>query len=269
MDSNTAAVGSKRKPIVLDDEIEPPKRGKQTKKSNVVEPDTSPDEEHKPRLTTPDLEFDYDRSQLRDPRPTPGRVKRPRYERLDMPNGFKDRFYIPEPDKPKGRLNALQKDALFKQQSLLDPSATFHDLNTCHRKGRKGSPTYDSAGFQLDWEKVDRWMKPQAYSRSRAVKGMEKSLQREEREERDMFKIFLVDGQVPENERYIVIKYLKDHVSKDLGVPWHQIGPEQLVEWEKKGFPKQTFEEWWREPNEVEKRRMSKMLSGASLRKDL
>ncbi|KAF1975273.1 hypothetical protein BU23DRAFT_566845 [Bimuria novae-zelandiae CBS 107.79] len=30
----------------------------------------------KPRLTIPDLEFNYDRSQLRDPRPTPGRATR-------------------------------------------------------------------------------------------------------------------------------------------------------------------------------------------------
>ncbi|KAH8161814.1 hypothetical protein CIB48_g6435 [Xylaria polymorpha] len=38
------------------------------------------EEELRPRLTTPDLEFDYDRSQLRDPRPTPGRTRQPRLE---------------------------------------------------------------------------------------------------------------------------------------------------------------------------------------------
>jgi hypothetical protein len=35
------------------------------------------DESRKLRLSTPDLEFDYDRSQLRDPRPTQGRKARP------------------------------------------------------------------------------------------------------------------------------------------------------------------------------------------------
>lgn len=38
----------------------------------------SDDEQPRTRLTTPDIQFDYDRSQLRDPRQTPGRGGRPR-----------------------------------------------------------------------------------------------------------------------------------------------------------------------------------------------
>lgn len=179
-----------------------------------------------------------------------------------------ERFYVPEPENPKGRLSAPQKADLFTQKCLLDPSEPFHDLHVCHRKGREGSPTYDSAGFQLDWEKVDRWMKPKAYNKSRMVTGMENALKRDEREQQKMYELFFVDGKAPGTEGYMVKDYIKDHVSKDLGIPWHQIGPEQLVEWEKRGFPKQKFEEWWRQPNEEERRRMSNMMSGASLRKD-
>ena len=58
----------------------------------------------KPRLTTPDVEFDYDRSQLRDPRPTPGRIKRPRYDDFSCPDDlkakFKTEFEVRKPDTP-------------------------------------------------------------------------------------------------------------------------------------------------------------------------
>ncbi|KAI1645268.1 uncharacterized protein F4817DRAFT_360157 [Daldinia loculata] len=246
-----------------------PKRGKQTKASGTEEPEEIPDEKRKPRLTTPDLEFDYDRSQLRDPRLTPGRVRRPRWESFDMPEGFKERFYVPKPEKPRGQTKAIREHNLSEQKNLLDPSEMFHDLYVCHKKGREGSPTYDAAGFQLDWEKVDSWMHPPSYTKSGVVSRMEKVVDKMEREERDMYKIFFVDGKLPDAEPTIVTEYLQDHVSKDLDVPWHQIGPKHLVEWEKRGFPKQKAGKWWREPNEMEERRMMKMSSDAIYRKDL
>ncbi|KAI0836907.1 hypothetical protein F5Y06DRAFT_96968 [Hypoxylon sp. FL0890] len=266
--SNTTTRGRKRKSTESSSSNKP-KRGKHGKEKDTVEPDVVPDEERKPRLTTPDLEFDFDRSQLRDPRPTPGRVKPPRWTEFDMPKGFKERFYVPEPEKSQGRLNALQKDKLHRQASILDPSKSFHCLHICHQKGREGSPTYDEAGFQLDWDKVDKWMKPMTYNKTSILNGMERVLDRQEREQRTMYDIFFVDGKGPDAHSSIVEHYLKDHVSKDLGVPWHQIGPVQLFEWEKKGFSKQKADEWWREPNEVERARQNKMLVGARLRKDL
>jgi hypothetical protein len=42
-----------------------------------------------------------------------------------------------------------------------------------------------------------------------------------------------------------------------------------MAEWEEKCFPQQKADEWWRKPNEEEKKRMMKMMTGASLRKDL
>ncbi|KAI6082176.1 hypothetical protein F4821DRAFT_219040 [Hypoxylon rubiginosum] len=259
-------------------------RGKQAKKSDapeesnviVIDDDDDNDkddnedgEERKPRLTTPDLEFDYDREQLRDPRPTPGRVKRPRLEDHELTAEFKRRFYIPGQEKPKGRLSAYEKEKLHKDNALMDPTYVFHDLHVCHKKGRNGSPTYDAAGFRLDWKKVDEWMRPQPYNKNRILKGVEKAQERHQREKREIYDLFFVDGKGPELEPTLVLDYVKDHVSKDLGVPWHQIGPKQLVEWEKRGFPKQKAEEWWRMPNEEEQKRMLKMLGGASLRKDL
>ncbi|KAI1385395.1 uncharacterized protein F4822DRAFT_432246 [Hypoxylon trugodes] len=237
--SQPATRGRKRK-STESNSLRGSKRGKKDdgSSSTSTELELTPNEAGKPRLTTPDLEFDYDRTQLRNQRPTPGRVARPRYEEYDLPEGFKEQFYVPAPVKKKGRLNAFEKDELYRQGSLLDPSAIFHVLNVCHRKGRK-------------------------------VGGMEKALERHAREEREIFGKFFVDGVTPAAERHIVLDYVKDHVSKDLGIPWHQIVLKHFVEWEEKGFPKQKADEWWKPPNKEEKRRMSKMQSGSTLRKDL
>lgn len=231
----------------------------------------------KPRLTTPDLEFDYDRSQLRDPRPTPGRHRRPRRESIEMTETEKreirEKFTIPEPEKPKGRLNAFQKDKLFGQAALLNPMHTFHDLHVCHQKGRNGSPTYDSAGFQLDYHKVADWMRPKPYNKSAMVNGMQRSLDKKAKEEEEMYKIFFVDGKAPHigpsDIPHQISDYVKDQVSKDIGVPFHQIAPAELRTWEQRGFQKVRREDWWREPNEEERKRMSKMQQGRVLRKDL
>jgi hypothetical protein len=227
-------------------------------------------QETRPRLTTPDLEFDYDRSQLRDPRPTPGRVARPRREEREVSPEWKLRFYIPKPEKPPGRLDAYQKDMLFREEAFLDPSAMFHDLYVCHRKGPDGSPTYDSGGDQLDWPKVDHWMKPKPYNKVRMVRGMEKRVDKAMEDNRKMREIFFDSGKPPTNVgNHIHDFYMKDQVSKDLGVPIHQITPAHFQDWEQMGFSKVNADLWWHEPNEEEKKRGLKMLSGGKLRKDL
>jgi len=247
------------------------KKVKTAEKKAKTEPKSEANgQETRPRLTTADLEFDYDRSQLRDPRQTPGRVKRPRRESMELSPEWRSQFYIPEPKKPSGRLNAAQKDMLFRERSLLDPSATFHDLYICHEKGPNGSPTYDSAGFQLDWHKVDRWMKPKPYNKKAMVKGMERAVDKAQEDNRQMHEIFFEDGKPPMGvDDCSYGHYMKDHVSKDLGIPIHQITPTHFRDWERLGFTKAKADLWWHEPNDVEKKRALKMLCGASLRKDL
>ncbi|KAM0426028.1 hypothetical protein ACHAPT_008659 [Fusarium lateritium] len=213
-----------------------------------------------PRLTTPDLEFDYDRDQLRDQQPTPGRIRQPRLSSRELDDDFKIKFQIPKPGRPKD----------FAAEALADPSAAFHDLYVCHKKGPNGSPTYDSAGFQLDYKKVNDWMKPQRYNKSRMVNSMNRHLEKQAKEDEVMVKSFFVDAKAPGGRDCgPFMDFLKDHVSKDLGVPWHQIDSKRVKEWEEKGFEKINADEWWHEPNEEERKRFMKMLEGASLRKDL
>jgi hypothetical protein len=233
---------------------------------------TAGEESRKVRLSTPDLEFDYDRSQLRDPRPTPGRKARPRYEEREIPQDLKAHLdltrYVPKPEKPPGRLNRSQKDQLFVEAARMDPQDTFYSIYKCHDKGREGSPTYDSAGFELDYDKVAEWRKPRAYKKSRMVRGMERNLNQAEKEQKLMFELFFEE--MPNNldgTLHKVKDYVKDHVSKDLGIPWHQITSETVKMWRNQGFRPVKFEQWWKEPTTEENKRFRKMLSGGSLRK--
>ena len=45
-------------------------------------------------------------------------------------------------------------------------------MHICYKKGPRGSPTYDGAGFQLDYDEVADWMKPRAYNKKSMVGGM-------------------------------------------------------------------------------------------------
>jgi hypothetical protein len=265
--AKTATKGRKKRSADAPATSKPAKR---TKAKAAAEP--AEQEDPRPRLTTPDLEFDYDRSQLRDPRPTPGRVARPRLDELhdtELMEELKSRFHVPQVPKPKRRLNAFDKDILYKEQSRLDPSATFHDLYVCHKKGPGGSPTYDSGGFQLDWNKVNRQMNPRPYNKRAIVRGMEETVDKAQRDSRAMYEIFFEGGKPPHVDTHIYEHYMKDQVSKDLGVPIHQIEPEHFLDWEKRGFEKPKADLWWHEPNAEERRRSWKMSVGCRLRKDL
>jgi hypothetical protein len=218
------------------------------------------------------LEFDYDRSQLRDPRPTPGRKARPRYEEGKIPQDLKAHLdltrYIPKPEKPLGRLNRSQKDQLYIDEARINPQHVFYDLYKCYYKGRDGSPTYDNAGFELDYDKVVEWRKPVRYSKRKMVGGMEKRLAKEENERKLMSELFFEEMPNDSNGTLSKVKeYVKDHVSRDLGIPWHQITSDTVKMWRAKGFQPVKFEHWWKEPTAEENKRFLKMLSGASLRK--
>lgn len=221
-----------------------------------------------PRLTTPDLEFDWDRSKLKDPRPTPGRESRPRYDEYDLPAELAARR-PPSPVKPKGRLNAVQKDALYKEKARNDPAATFHDLYVCYDKGPNGSPTYDSAGFRLDYNKVADWFKPVSYNKRRMVNGMSRAVARGQSLNEHMLKAFFEDVESPKQQLIkmstVVLGLVKDSISKDLGIPCHKIDHVEIDMWEQKGCKKHKLEDWLTHSDEDQKRYF-KMLSGGSLR---
>ena len=66
-------------------------------------------------------------------------------------------------------------------------------------KGPNGSPTYDKAGFELDYDKVADWMKPKSYNKGSMVRGMERLLEKTRQETKRMAEIFFEKGEGPED----------------------------------------------------------------------
>lgn len=220
-----------------------------------------------PRLTTPDLEFDWDRSKLKDPRPTPGREARPRYDSHDIPAELAARR-PPSPEKPKGRSNAMQQDALFAEKTRRDPAEHFHHLYQCRDKGPGGSPTYDQAGFRLDYDKVMDWFKPVAYNKKRMIKGMEKRVAKRQSLNEHALQAFFEDFEAAKKkilDAPFQMDLVKDTISKDLGIPLHKIGHEEIDMWEQKGLEKHKLEDYMTH-SEEDKKRIMKMMIGSILR---
>lgn len=221
-----------------------------------------------PRLTTPDLEFDWDRSKLKDPRPTPGRERRPRYDSHDMPAELAARR-PPPPEKPKGRLNAMQKEALFDEEARKDPTHTFHHLYVCRDKGPHGSPTYDRAGFRLDYDKVMDWFRPVPYNKNKMLKGMDRAVARgrslDEHTEQVFFEDFEENKEKLSGQGTLLHSLIRDTISKDLGIPRHKIDHAEIATWEQKGYKKHKVEDWMTFSDEDKKRDL-KMLGGSKLR---
>lgn len=202
-----------------------------------------------------------------DPRPTPGRERRPRFDRHDIPADLAARC-PPSPEKPKGRLNAMQKEALFVEKTRRDPAAHFHDLYKCRDRGPNGSPTYDAAGFRLDYDKVIDWFKPVPYNKNRMLKGMERSVARGRSLDEHAIQAFFENFEAAKEKIFgspFQMDLVKDTISKDLGIPLHKIGHEEIESWEQKGFEKHKLEEYMTY-SEEDKNRISKMMVGSKLR---
>jgi hypothetical protein len=169
---------------------------------------------------------------------------------------------------PKGkkvRKTHQEKEEEYAERVLNDPDHCFHELHVCFKKGPNGSPTYDKAGFELDYDKVAHWMKPQAYNKSKIMNSMNRAVNRAEDEKKRMAVMFFEPGAAPEGHG-LDCNYWKDRVSKDLGIPFHKIGVEEFEKWEKMGFPKAKKGDY-QNPSGAERERMLKLIEGASLRK--
>lgn len=207
------------------------------------------------------------------PRELGGRTLLPRNEKTPGRIGpiKPERFNLPSPDikpfkGPKGkkvRKTYWEKEEEYRQFILANEDHCFHELHVCFKKGLNGSPTYDKSGFELDFQKVAHRMQPSAYNKSAMVRNMEKYIDQKRHDEEKMAHIFFEKGEAPENRRHA--DAWKDRVSKDLYVPWHKIGVDHFVEWEKKGFPKAKRGEY-ETFTEEERARLLRLLSGASLR---
>ena len=110
-------------------------------------------------------------------------------------------------------------------------------------------------------------MEPKPYNKGAMMRGMDRAVDKAQSDAKLMAEIFFEKGEAPETQEYGSGKdYWKDRVSKDLNVPWHKIGVDHFREWEKKGFKKARRGEY-ENPSAAEKKRMSMLMMGVSLRK--
>lgn len=274
--SNNATPDVKRKPIAnkkrrrnSDEQPDESEAATTELVQNFVSSNEHQDPEGKPlKRTRKALEIEWDRSQLRDPRLTPERVILPRREEFDLTEEEEQFFKGPAANRPANKKRGFSQDE-FRKEAKKNVSHCFHELYVCHEKGPNGSPTYDSAGFQLDYDKVAQWMKPKAYNKRAMVNGMEKELKREAIEEDRMVKAFFEGGKTPEGGMGIQGEdLLKDKVSKDLGIAFHKVTAAKVEEWATQGFPKADPRDYL--PSTVtkeEQKRFRSLHSGSDLRK--
>ncbi|PVH90495.1 hypothetical protein DM02DRAFT_620987 [Periconia macrospinosa] len=141
------------------------------------------------------------------------------------------------PPKKKGRYKNPERTKWEKDRYLTDPNSIFHTLHLCYSRGKDGRPTYDRAGYRLDYEKVADWMK---MARPKALTSKQSArLQQKMEDDKMMAEMFFEQGAKPEGfEMPYQMGALKERVSKDLGIMWHEVGLNQVKEWDKRAFPK-------------------------------
>lgn len=143
-------------------------------------------------------------------------------------------------------LTNMVKNDTFVAEARHNPWESFYSNYRCYDKGREGSETYDSAGFQFDYDKVCEWMKPEADNKQKMIRNMDRAVDKAQSEEEQMFDLFFVNAE--KAKKGVSAKnYVCDQVNKDLGIPWRQIGPEQVQLWRDRGFEPVSFEKWWKE----------------------
>ncbi|KAI5248467.1 hypothetical protein E4T43_01198 [Aureobasidium subglaciale] len=136
----------------------------------------------RPRLTTPDLEFEYDRTQLRDPRSKPGRTGEPRYEEDDIPVDLKERFdndyYVPKPE-----------SGMFVEGSRSDPRDVFHNIHRCIDTGLMGHqlPT------MLDSILITTRRCSGVNQELLPTSGMDEAIDQDRRDQEQMFDVFFTE----------------------------------------------------------------------------
>ncbi|KAF9640058.1 hypothetical protein BFW01_g11864 [Lasiodiplodia theobromae] len=227
-----------------------------------------------------------------DRRPTPGRIinarevnehgAEPVFSRGDpaeWPNvcdkDYSHRFSRDDndddegPPKKIGRRKNPERVKWEEERPLKDQNHRWHDLHLCYQRGpSEQPPTYDSAGYQLDYEKVANWMKPTRRGKRPSWQKESQRIEDHQRVQERVREIFFEPGAAPPKGKVSPAMQWTwvDRVSKDLGVPFHQVGLEEFEEWEKRGFEKAKEGDYGKF-SEEQNERMLRIASGSAMRK--
>ncbi|OJD38773.1 nardilysin isoform 2 [Diplodia corticola] len=202
---------------------------------------------------------DADYSNLSDIRwsPTRGAVREGRARRVDAP------------PRRIGRRKNPAYERWEEERPLRDEDYLFHCIYLCVARGpREMPPTWDRAGYRLDWRKCEQWIRPTGKPVNRSWWQEEMVMMEREAVEERAMEIFFEPGAAPSKDEVSPVHWWlwEDRVSKDLGVPFHEVGLEEFEEWERRGFQKAKAGEYMKYSNE-QMERVSNLASGSALRK--
>ena len=143
----------------------------------------------------------------------------------------------------------------------------FRRQDQVRRKGLKGSPTYDTLGYELDKEYIIKKVsnRPPSARSAWGPKAMEK-FAKERRDTERKVKILGINKS-ENNISPLDEMAWDDKVARDLGNAYHEVGVEEYEEWKKRGFKIKEGELDLENIPEEEKARISRVATGSALRK--
>ena len=131
------------------------------------------------------------------------------------------------------------------------------------RKGLHGSPTYDKLGYELDKEYIIKHTSNRQGS-GRSAWGKKAMNDFEQKRKDRKRKAEILFGKGAEDGSILVEDAWGDHVAKDLGRAFHDVGMEEYEEWKRKRFKVDAEE--FEDLSKEEKERLMDLATGSAMR---
>ena len=144
----------------------------------------------------------------------------------------------------------------FPERRCLEPDFSPNSADEqVRRGGPNGLPVYDGLGFELDYELSTRRNKPRSFFRT---DNYEEMIDRENAEK--------------ERKREILGSSCasfaaEDRISRDLNIPFHEVGMEEFEEWQERGFRIKPGELDVENLSKAEDDRLCVLATGSAFRK--
>ena len=158
-----------------------------------------------------------------------------------------------------GNVKELQPPSPKKRKKSTAPPSE-RPVDVCLRKGPQGSPTYDEAGFELDYDFVLKASGRPRPLGKRALKRLDEKLKEGERKKE------LMEASEGEGSKFPMGAW-DDKVARDLGIAYHEVGIEEYEEWYHRGFRRKKGELELENLSNEEIKRLDKLVAGSALRK--
>ncbi|KAL8751589.1 MAG: hypothetical protein Q9184_006023, partial [Pyrenodesmia sp. 2 TL-2023] len=145
-----------------------------------------------------------------------------------------------------------------KGKKAMPPPPSEGPVQVCLRKGPQGSPTYDEAGYELDFDYILKSVRPPKRLGKRGLEQLREQRKEDERK-KELMEV------TEEQARKLYMGAMDDKVARDLGIAYHEVGIEEYEEWHKRGLRRKEGE--LENLDDEERKRLEKLATGCALRK--